>query len=219
MRSNDQEKCDPIICTEIEDLTDQEQADRITEHFCTVRQKFSALRSLDILIPPFSDETIPQFLPFEVKQKLLEIDLKKSFPKDDIPPKLLKLFAEHISIPLTDIINASIKQGVWPDMLKNLRSISGLMTCNRVEEKLLSELIILDMRDKMDPTQYGNQHGLSIQHYLIIMVHKILVDVDNKQVTAILATFVDWKDAFPNQCPALGIQAFLDCGVRPSQQY
>ena len=38
-----------------------------------------------------------------------------------------------------------------------------------------------------------------------------------KEVTAILATFVDWKDAFPNQCPALGIKAFLDCGVRPSQ--
>ena len=189
MRSNDQEKCDPIICTEIEDLTDQEQADRITEHFCTVRQKFSALRYLDILIPPFSDETLSQFLTFEVKLKLP--DLKKSVPKDDIPPKLLKLFAEHISIPLTDIINASIKQGVWPDMwkkelvtpvpnvfptkiLKKFQSISGLMTCNKVEEKLLSELIISDMRDKMDPTQYGNQHGLSIQHYLINMVHKIL---------------------------------------------
>ena len=92
---------------------------------------------------------------------------------------------------LTDIINASIKQGVWPDMwkkelvtpvpnvfptkiLKKFQSISGLMTCNKVEEKLLSELIISDMRDKMDPTQYGNQHGLSIQHYLINMVHKIL---------------------------------------------
>ena len=48
------------------------------------------------------------------------------------------------------------------------------------------------------------------------MVHKILVDLDKKEVTAILATFVDWKDAFPNQCPALGIKAFLDCGVRPS---
>ena len=27
---------------------------------------------------------------------------------------------------------------------------------------------------------------------------------------------MDWKDAFPDQCPALGIKAFLDCGVRPS---
>ena len=68
----------------------------------------------------------------------------------------------------------------------------------------------------MDPAQYGNQHGLSIQHYLINMIHKILSDTDTKGVTAVLATFVDWKDAFPNLCPTLGIQAFLDCGVRPS---
>ena len=82
--------------------------------------------------------------------------------------------------------------------------------------KLISELIISDMKEKLDPSQYGNQYGLSIQHYLVNMIHKILVDLDTTEVTAVLATFVDWKDAFPNQCPALGIKAFLDCGVRPS---
>ena len=35
-------------------------------------------------------------------------------------------------------------------------------------------------------------------------------------MTAVLATFVDWKDAFPNLCPTLAIKSFLDCGVRPS---
>ena len=47
------------------------------------------------------------------------------------------------------------------------------------------------------------------------MINKILKDTD-RGVTAVLATFVDWKDAFPNQCPKLGIEAFLKCGVRPS---
>ena len=72
------------------------------------------------------------------------------------------------------------------------------------------------MKDHMDPSQYGNQHGLSIQHYLIDMIHKILGESDKKGVNAVLATFVDWKDAFPNQCHTLGVQAFLDCGVRPA---
>ena len=48
------------------------------------------------------------------------------------------------------------------------------------------------------------------------MINKILSDSDKKGVKAVLSTFVDWKDAFPNQCPKLGIQAFLDCGVRPA---
>ena len=72
------------------------------------------------------------------------------------------------------------------------------------------------MEEHMDPSQYGNEYGLSIQHYLINMIHKILSDSDKKGVNAVLATFVDWKDAFPNQWPKLGIQAFLNCGVRPA---
>ena len=119
--------------------------------------------------------------------------------------------------PLADIINSAIKTGIWPQqwktelvtpvpkvfppkLLKNLRSISGLMAFNKIMEKLLSEIIISDMKDKFDPSQYCNQHGLSIQHYLINIINKILKDTD-KGPNAVLATFVDWKDAFPNQCP------------------
>ena len=66
----------------------------------------------------------------------------------------------------------------------------------------------------MDHSQYENQHGVSTQHYLINMIHKILSDTDTSKVTAVLATFIDWKYAFPNQCPKLGIKAFQKCGVR-----
>ena len=99
-----------------------------------------------------------------------------------------------------------------------MRDITTLCTFNKTEEKLLSELILSDMEAKMDPSQYANQHGLSLQHYLINMIHKILQDTENKstEVTAVLATMVDWKQAFPRQDPKLGIESFLKCGVRPS---
>ena len=45
------------------------------------------------------------------------------------------------------------------------------------------------------------------------MIYKILIDLETRKVTAVLATIVDWKDAFPHQCPALGIKAFIDCCV------
>ena len=34
--------------------------------------------------------------------------------------------------------------------------------------------------------------------------------------TFMLATLVDWKQAFPRQCPKLGVEAFIKNGVRPS---
>ena len=38
----------------------------------------------------------------------------------------------------------------------------------------------------------------------------------NGDVCAILATLVDWKQAFPRQCPTLGVQSFIKNGVRPA---
>ena len=71
----------------------------------------------------------------------------------------------------------------------------------------------------MDPAQYGNQRGLSINHYLIKMIHRILTALDNNQrreTFAVVANLIDWNSAFPRQCPKLGIEAFIKNGVRPA---
>ena len=60
---------------------------------------------------------------------------------------------------------------------------------------------------------------ISLQHYLIKMINQILSDTDNNskgEVNAVLATLFDWKEAFSRQCPKLGVEAFIKCGVRPS---
>ena len=102
-----------------------------------------------------------------------------------------------------------------PKQMKNLRSISGLTTLDMIQERLIAELIISDMKDNLDVSQYGNQKGISINHYLINMINQILTNANSKstEVTAVLATLVDWKDAFPNKCSKLGIEAFQKCGV------
>ena len=84
---------------------------------------------------------------------------------------------------------------------------------------MIAEIIISDMAKSLDPAQYANQKGLSLQHYLIKMINMILSDTDNSskgEVNAVLATLYDWKEAFPRQCPKLGVEAFMQCGVRSS---
>ena len=80
----------------------------------------------------------------------------------------------------------------------------------------MAELIIKDMANLLDKSQYANQKGLSLQHYLIKMINQILADTDNNsrgEVNAVIATLYDWKEAFPRQCPKLGVEAFITCGV------
>ena len=93
------------------------------------------------------------------------------------------------------------------------------MTFDKIFESLLSELIISDMKPNLEPAQYGNQPGISIQHYLINMLHRILHVLDNnsrRETVAVIANLIDWNNAFPRQCPKLGVESFIRNGVRPA---
>ena len=71
----------------------------------------------------------------------------------------------------------------------------------------------------MDRSQFGNQKNISIQHYVIQMLQKIHSELDKNskgESNAVVAGLVDWENAFPLQCPKLGVQSFIDYGVRPS---
>ena len=72
--SYDQEKNDPIICEEINDFTDEEQANLIAEHFALPRNKYSALQPSDIQVPSFLESLITQFnFKLELERKTLTI--------------------------------------------------------------------------------------------------------------------------------------------------
>ena len=51
------------------------------------------------------------------------------------------------------------------------------------------------------------------------MLHRILSVLDNnsrREIFAVIANLIDWSNAFPRQCPKLGIESFLKNGVRPT---
>ena len=162
--------------------------------------------------------------------------MNKATVPGDFPAKLTKQFAAYIAEPLTAVINSGIRRGKYPQIYKfevstpvpksyppqntsQVRNISGLLTFDKIMEKLVSDLIISDMRLKLDPSQYGNQKGISIQHYLINMIHRILTALDNnsrRDIFAVVANLIDWNNAFPRQCPKLGVESFMQNGVRPA---
>ena len=165
------------------------------------------------------------------KAEVLQNMLVKSYHlcftvQGDLPAKLYKEFAAIISEPLTSVYNASIHQGEYPSIYKyeistpvpkkypvetvsQMRKISGLLTADEVFEKLLSEIIIGDMKDKADCAQYGNEKQTFIQHYLIKMIHRIQEALDNnsrRQIFAAIANMIDCNYAFVRQCPKLGFK-------------
>ena len=104
-------------------------------------------------------------------QLLAQLKTNKATVPGDFSATLSKHFAAYIADPLADIINTSMTRGEYPQIYKfevctpvpkcypplttsQVRNISGLLTFDKIAEKLISELIISDMSESIDPSQY-----------------------------------------------------------------
>ena len=178
--SHDQQKNQQVNVDQISHLSDQEQAEMIADAFCSIQNEYDPLQSEDINIPEFSESEIPQFSPAQVWFVLSRIDTNKATVPGDFPAFLIKQFAAYLAEPFTDIVNTSVKLGEYPKLYKfevctpvpkcfppqsvsQLRNISGLLNFDKLMEKLIAQLITSDMESSMDPAQFGNQKGTSIQ--------------------------------------------------------
>ena len=150
--SFDQHKNEPIIVESIKHLSDKEQAEKIADKFSKNSQEFDQLKTDDIKIPEFDKSTVPRISPKDVLKHLRKVKTNRAVPPGDIPPNLIKLFANELAIPLCHIINSSIKDRVWgeiyksesvtpvpkvypPHTVNDLRNLSGLLTFDKITEK------------------------------------------------------------------------------------
>ena len=236
LSSYDTHKQEKLEVTEICHLPENEQIELIANRFAKIQNEYEPINPKNIEIPTFSKGDIPQFSVNQVWIELAKLNSRKSFIIGDIPPKIIKKIAAYIAEPLTDIINTSIKRGEYPNIYKHeiitpipkvfpcssldqLRNISGLFQFDKIMEKLISKLIISDMKKTRDMSQYGNEQKTSIQHYLIKLIHRILESTDKNSLCekfAVVATLIDWKSAFSRQDHTLGVQSFVKNGVRGS---
>ena len=166
----------------------------------------------------FAQNDIPQFHTSQVWALLSRLDTNKATVPGDFPARLIKNFAAYLAEPLTDIYNTSLLRGYYPQIYKfevstpvpkryptesvsHLRNISGLITFDKVFEKLLAQLIVSDMEANMDPAQFGNQKSISIQHYLIQMIHRIVTVLDRnsrRDIFAICCKYDRLERCFPS---------------------
>ena len=85
-------------------------------------------------------------------------------------------------------------------------------------DKTIGDFLMKDIAKTRDPAQYGNEKKISAQHYLIKMLNRVLTSLDRnsqKEAFAVIISMIDWSQAFDRQSHKLGVQSFIDNGVRP----
>ena len=107
----DQHTSDKIIIQEINHLTDEEQSEKLAEHFSSILSQYEQLNKEDISIDQIVAEKIPQFKEVQVWDLLIQLKTNKSTVKGDISAKVYKELAAYIAEPLTHVYNISLLKG------------------------------------------------------------------------------------------------------------
>ena len=183
-----------------------------------------------------NNEKPPNIGPYRVFRTLRKMNRKAATIPGDLPMKIISTFADELTLPLCHLINSCIRVGqyprIWkteivtpvpkvhpPEKLDHLRKISGLMNFSKITDSILSKYLVEDMDPTADKSQYGNVQGVSVQHYLVKMLHQILLNLETNnrsQSFAVIMSMIDWSKAFDHQSHILGVQSFINNGVRPS---
>ena len=226
-----------ICVEELIGMSNKEQAEAIAQHYSSISNQFEEVQK-DKFLPYFDTflDPPPKVEPLQVYKAIQRMNKKAATVPNDIPMKVIDEFSVEISFPLAHIINCCLSQGRYPDawklesvtpvpktfppeQLKDLRRISGLPNLAKITDKLIGEMIIGDMAASRDRSQYGNEKNVSSQHYLIKLLHRVYTATDRaaqSEATAVIINMVDWSQAFDRQCHTLGIESFINNGVRKS---
>ena len=169
--------------------------------------------------------------PTEIKKLISNLDSKKSAGFDELSAKFLQLCAPHISETLANIFNASISNGVYPDLLKtarvtpiyktgeksdpsNYRPISVLSLLNKVYEKILHKRLYkyLTKFKILFDYQFGFREGHSTTQALIGITDRLKSAIDNNDLTC--GIFIDLTKAFDTVDHNILLNKMFHYGIR-----
>ena len=215
-------------------LTDQESAETIAEHFASISREYLPI-DLDRLpdrvqLKLTEESTPPVITEEECYRKLISAKKPRSEVPGDLPSSIVKEFTVELANPVSKLLNNITQSACWPDQYKveyvtpigkvpqpetedDLRPIALTNFFSKVMENFVVIWLLEIIGDKMDFRQYGGTKGNSVSHYLIELVNFILYNQDEREATSVLAGLVDFSKAFNRQDHNILITKLSDLGV------
>ena len=215
----------------LQHLDNKQCADEIAEYFAQISNEYKPVNPMGLpcYLPALQPPQVEQHI---VYQRLKSLKATRSTLPIDIPNKLRRACSVELSEPVTDIINSSLTQGLYPKLwqqewvtpvpkvthpIKDLRKISCTSDYSKIFESFLKDWIIEDVFNKLDIGQFGGRKGMGTEHMIVCILDRILKLIDKyPDKSAVISASLDWAAAFDRQDPTLAIKKFIDMGVRPS---
>lgn len=216
----------------IADLTCEEAAARINDHFSSICQTLPSLNPTHLpayLPAPSPPPTVEEY---EVCNKLLSFKATRSTTPVDLPVKIYQEFAVELATPLCSIINASISQSKcpsdWktsfvtpipktpsPQSLNDLRPIAITPLPSLLCEDFIFNWAYSNIANVIDPQQFGNMKTSSTTHCLVSFLDFIYKNLEKRKTSVALA-FIDFRKAFDLVDHTIIINKAIKMGLHPN---
>ena len=167
----------------------------------------------------------------EIENLIRSLPNKTSSGHDEITNTLLKKLAPNISIPLSMILNKSLKEGAFPDTMKladvvplykskekyfttNYRPISLLLTTSKLIKKIIYTRVytFLTNHQQLYQSQYGFRTNHSCENAICELVGSIVKSQELKHYT--IGLFLDLSKAFDKLDYTILLQNLERYGIR-----
>ena len=152
-----------------------------------------------------------EVLPNYINGLLHDVNPKKSTGDDYLPPKIVKISADSITIPMTNIVNASIKSQIFPSSAKsaaicpiyksidrsiksNYRPLSVLPSFSKIFENVIKDQITPYFDNYLSVYLTAYRKNFSSQHMLIRLIESWKKQLDNSNIVG--AVLMDLSKAF-----------------------
>lgn len=150
---------------------------------------------------------------------------------DDIPPVVLKNAADEIAVPLTHIVNLTLKTGIFPDALKkakviplfksvnrsdieNDRPIAILPAFSKIFEKVITSRLVsfLENKNLLTDSQHGFRAGRNTETAIIQFTKNVYQSLEKKHY--LIGIFLDLSKAFDTLNHKILLNKLSHYGVR-----
>jgi hypothetical protein len=198
-------------------MGDKNIANLLNSHFTSVGPKLASHMPISNKFKEYLNQkhnktlTLRELPPETIKKFIDGMESKKSSSFDEISNHLLKELKMELLLPITNIINLSIKQGIFPETLKiakivplfksgekneanNYRPISLLPVLSKLYEKsIYSQLSEYFEEHFLTKYQYGFRSKRETSHCILNYLNNIYANSASKWHVAI---FIDLRKAF-----------------------
>ena len=203
----------------------KETAELVADFFTQIAENFIPLEDEDR--PPPSEEPRLKVTQSQVDKRLISCKKPCGLLSGDIYPDLLTKLATSLSNVITDVLNASYDQEIWPEVWKtesvlvipktarpeNLNEVRNI-SCTPVLSKVMEFFVLERLKEEIGPrpNQYGGITGCGTTHYLLQAWNDILELLDDEEL-AVTLTSIDFAKVFNTMGHQACVQAVQDHGA------